>query len=182
MLDAAGFDWVVLETVGVGQVEVDIAAAADSTVVVTNPGWGDAVQANKAGLLEVADVLVVNKADRPGAADTEADLRSMLHLRPHASGSWMPPVVATSATERTGVETLVQAITDHRSWQLTEDRLGARRRERLARELERRILEEIADAVHKRMAEIGFTNTVERVWNRELSPSAAAEELRPSFG
>ncbi len=181
VLDAAGFDWIVLETVGVGQVEVDIAAAADTTVVVTNPGWGDAVQANKAGLLEVADVLVVNKADRPGAADTEADLRSMLHLRPHSAGSWTTPVVATSATERTGVDALVGAITDHRTWQLAEDRLVARRRERLARELERRILEEIADAVHQRMAEIGFTQTVDRVWNRELSPSAAAEELRPSF-
>ena len=181
VLDAAGFDWIVLETVGVGQVEVDIAAAADTTVVVTNPGWGDAVQANKAGLLEVADVLVVNKADRPGAADTEADLRSMLHLRPHDASSWLTPVVATSATERTGVDDLVSAITGHRVWQQSEGRLVARRRERLARELERRILEEIADAVHQRLHQVGFDQTVERVWKRELSPSAAAEELRPSF-
>ena len=181
VLDSAGFEWIVIETVGVGQVEVDIAAAADTTVIVTNPGWGDAVQANKAGLLEVADVLVVNKADRPGAADTEADLRGMLAMRPHDASTWLPPVIATSATERTGVESLVRAISDHRTWQLAEGRLVIRRRERLAREIERRILEEVADAVHKRLEAIGFAHTVDRVWNRELSPSDAAEELRPSF-
>src|SRR5919205_1677812 len=80
VLDAAGKPWVLVETVGVGQVEVDVAGAADTTVVVVNPGWGDAVQANKAGLLEIADVFVINKADRDGANDTKRDLEQMLEL------------------------------------------------------------------------------------------------------
>src|SRR5206468_13030748 len=78
VLDAAGTPWVLVETVGVGQVEVEIAGAADTTLVVVNPGWGDAVQANKAGLLEIADIFVINKADRPGVGETERDLRNML--------------------------------------------------------------------------------------------------------
>ena len=100
VLDAAGWPWVVIETVGVGQVEVEVAGAADTTVVVVNPGWGDAVQANKAGLLEIADVFVINKADRPGADETRRDLERMLDLT--ARDGWRPPVVATDRGHRRG--------------------------------------------------------------------------------
>ncbi len=86
VLDAVGFPWIVIETVGVGQVEVEIAGEADTTVVVVNPGWGDAVQANKAGLMEVADVFVINKADRPGVDDARRDIEQMLELSPRATG------------------------------------------------------------------------------------------------
>ena len=104
ILDASGKPWVVIETVGVGQVEVEIAGAADTTIVVVNPGWGDGVQANKAGLLEIADLFVVNKADRDGVADTVRDLELMLDL----SGmmEWRPPVVQTIATRGEGIDEL----------------------------------------------------------------------------
>ena len=101
VLAATGYPWVILETVGVGQVEIDVMAQADTTVVVVTPGWGDAVQANKAGLLEIADVFVVNKADRPGADDAAHDLERMLKMSPTAG--WRPPVLCTTATTGAGV-------------------------------------------------------------------------------
>src|SRR5204862_175806 len=104
ILDAAGKPWIIIETVGVGQVEVEVAGAADTTVVVVNPRWGDGVQANKAGLLEIADVLVVNKADRDGAADTVRDLEMMLELA--GDRDWRPPIVQTVATDSRGVDDL----------------------------------------------------------------------------
>lgn len=113
LLDGLGFAEIVVETVGVGQAEVAIAAAADTTVVVVNPGWGDSVQAAKAGLLEVADVLVVNKADRPGADDTKRELIAMLQLGRRRQ--WSPPVVATVATEGSGTTELWEAIEGHRA-------------------------------------------------------------------
>ncbi len=112
-LDAAGYPWVLIETVGVGQVEVDVAGAADTTVVVVNPGWGDAVQANKAGLMEIADVFVVNKADRDGASETAHDLEGMLDLT--ARGAWRPPVVRTVGTTGEGADDLWAAVARHRA-------------------------------------------------------------------
>ena len=112
VLDAAGYGWVIVETVGVGQVEVEVAGAADTTVVVVNPGWGDAVQANKAGLMEIADVFVINKADRPGAGDTRRDQENMLALGAHREHR--PEVVETVATTGAGVAELWDAIRAHR--------------------------------------------------------------------
>ncbi len=126
VLDAVGFDPVVIETVGVGQVEVEIAGAADTTVVVVNPGWGDAVQAAKAGLMEVADVFVINKADRPGAGETRRDLSASLEMT--SGRDWKPPIVDTVATDGTGVAALVDAVDEHRSW-LEATGEGTRRRE-----------------------------------------------------
>ena len=125
MLDAAGFDVVLLETVGVGQVELEVAGVADTTVVVVNPGWGDEVQAAKAGLLEIADVFVVNKADRPGAREARSDLRLMLRTRPSAEGEWTPPILETVATEGTGIAEVVDAVWQHRAW-LEQARPGRR--------------------------------------------------------
>ncbi len=105
-LQCSGWPWVLIETVGVGQVEVDIAAMADSTVLVLNPGWGDAVQANKAGLMEIGDVFVINKADRPGCADTRKDLLSLLAQREGET----PPILETVATEERGIAALADAI------------------------------------------------------------------------
>lgn len=133
VLDAAGFPWVIIETVGVGQVEVDVADAADTTVVVVNPGWGDAVQANKAGLMEIADVFVVNKADRAGAEQTVHDLESMLDLT--AADGWRPPVVRTVATASSGADALWEAIARHRRHLLDTHELEARRRHRRRAEL-----------------------------------------------
>src|SRR5690348_7507807 len=116
VLEASGFDAVLVETVGVGQAEVDIAATADTTVVLLAPGMGDGVQAAKAGVLEIADVLVVNKADRDGADDTVRELRRMISTVAHEAGAWRPPVVKTVATSEGGIAELVEAIDKHKAW------------------------------------------------------------------
>lgn len=138
LLDAVGMPWVLIETVGVGQVEVEIAGEADTTVVVVNPGWGDAVQANKAGLMEIADVFVVNKADRPGVRDTIGDIERMLSLR--TRDGWRPPIISTVATTGDGVDELWQAMRDHGDWSVESGQRELRRAKRLETEL-RRMLE-----------------------------------------
>ena len=134
VLSAVGMPVVLVETVGVGQQEVEVAAATDTTVVVVNPGWGDAIQANKAGLLEIADLFVINKADRPGARETRRDLELMLDLT--ELGAWRPPIVETVATTGDGVDELWDdhrpATGDHLIDRGTLDEL--RRRRRLAGE------------------------------------------------
>jgi LAO/AO transport system kinase len=134
ILDAAGYEHILVETVGVGQAEVDVAAATDTAVVVLAPGFGDAVQMAKAGILEVADVFVVNKADREGAAQVIRDLRQMLHLG--AARAWDPPVLETVATEGRGVDQVRQAIADHVAWLRSSGERARKRRARLRREVE----------------------------------------------
>ncbi len=134
VLDAAGYDEVIVETVGVGQAEVDVAAATDTAVVVVAPGLGDAVQMAKAGILEIADVFVVNKADREGADEVVRELRQMLHLG--AARVWDPPVLQTSAVEQEGIGELVAAVAAHREHLARSGELGAKRRARLLREVE----------------------------------------------
>lgn len=141
--DACGFDPVLIETVGVGQVEVDVAGTADTTVVVVNPGWGDAVQANKAGLLEVADVFVINKADRDGANDTRRDLELMLDLS-HVSGQedesgYRPPIIMTTATDGDGVDAMWDAVITHRAHLESTGGLDRRRASRFRYEVRSRL-------------------------------------------
>ena len=143
VFDAVGFDPVIIETVGVGQVEVDVVGAADTAVVVVNPGWGDAVQANKAGLLEVADVFVINKADRAGANDTRRDLELMLDLS-HVSGQedesgYRPPIVMTTATDGDGITEVWAAVQAHRAHLDATGNLAARRAARLRYEVQSRV-------------------------------------------
>lgn len=141
VLAASGFDPVVIETVGVGQVEVDITAAADTTVVVVTPGMGDAVQANKAGLLEVADVFVVNKADQPGANDTRRDLELMLELS-HVTGQenadYRPPIVMVNSLDGTGIDEVARRIEEHCAYLDDSGRRHARRCRRVRFELANR--------------------------------------------
>jgi LAO/AO transport system kinase len=134
VLDASGADLVVVETVGVGQAEVGVATAADTTVVVVAPGWGDAIQASKAGILEIADVFVVNKADRDGAAEAVRDLEIMLKLGPELD--WTPPVVRTSTQTHDGIDDLWEAIERHRKHLESTGELDRRRRRRILREVE----------------------------------------------
>jgi LAO/AO transport system kinase len=134
ILDAAGFDLVIVETVGVGQAEVDVAAATDTTLVVVAPGWGDHVQVAKAGILEIADVFVVNKADREGADAAARDLRQMVRAGTGDRG-WTPAVVATTAARGEGLGELWDAIDEHRAWLEVDGRAEALRVERLAREV-----------------------------------------------
>lgn len=176
VLDATGWPWIVVETVGVGQVEVDVAGAADTTVVVVNPGWGDAVQANKAGLLEIADVFVINKADRPGATETRRDLERMLDLS-NPSG-WRPPIVATAATTGDGVAELWSVITEHRAHQIDTGDLEARRRERVSDEL----TEIVAALLRERAKEAAgqhLDQLATQVAARTIDPWTAAQELLP---
>jgi LAO/AO transport system kinase len=175
ILDAAGKPWIIIETVGVGQVEVEVAGAADTTVVVVNPRWGDGVQANKAGLLEIADVLVVNKADRDGAADTVRDLEMMLELA--GDRDWRPPIVQTVATDSRGVDDLWRAVLDHRAYLEAEGRLEHRRDERLREELRAIVHERLRAGAEERCHGERFDRLVAQVAARELDPYAAADQL-----
>jgi LAO/AO transport system kinase len=175
VLDAAGKPWVIVETVGVGQVEVEIAGAADTTVVVVNPGWGDGVQANKAGLLEIADVLVVNKADRPGTADAVRDLELMLELA--GERDWRPPIVETVATEGKGIDDLWSAVCSHRAFLETDGGLDRRRAARLRDELRAIVHERLRANVEALCTGDRFEELLARVTARELDPHTAAETL-----
>jgi LAO/AO transport system kinase len=178
VLDGAGKPWVIVETVGVGQVEVEVASATDTTVVVVNPGWGDGVQTAKAGLLEVADVLVVNKADRPGREATERDLAQMLELA--GARDWQPPIVAAVATEDQGVDDLWAAVNRHREFLLTDGRLEERRARRVRAELRSIVAARLSERAGAVCAGDEFESLVAKVQARALDPYAAADVLLPS--
>jgi LAO/AO transport system kinase len=175
VLDAAGKPWVIVETVGVGQVEVEVAGAADTTVVVLTPGWGDAIQANKAGLLEVAEVLVVNKWDRPGGDETVRDLRQMLEWS--GPRDWHPPIIETVATTGQGVDELWDAVLAHRAHLSEGERLEARRRDRLRDEIRALVAERLGRRADAICVGPGFDDLVARVAAREVAPDVAADGL-----
>ncbi|MFP5320826.1 MAG: methylmalonyl Co-A mutase-associated GTPase MeaB [Acidimicrobiia bacterium] len=177
VLDAAGFPWVLVETVGVGQVEVEIVGAADTTVVVVNPGWGDAIQANKAGLMEIADVFVVNKADRPGADETRRDLEGMLDLTMPAEGAWRPPVLDAVATEGTGVAELWDTVQAHREHLERSGELERRRGRRACEELTRIVAERLLARARQASEGDRFEQLLDEVERRGTHPWAAADEL-----
>ncbi|MGB3443920.1 MAG: methylmalonyl Co-A mutase-associated GTPase MeaB [Actinophytocola sp.] len=178
VLDAAGFDVVLIETVGVGQSEVDIVALADTTVVLLAPGMGDSIQAAKAGILEVADVFVVNKADRDGADQTVRDLKHAMSLgRRELGPSWRQPIVRTVASEGEGVDELVAALDSHHEWLVAHDELAVRRVHRAEREIE-------AIAVTALRARLGsvhggeaLSRLAKQVAAGETDPYAAADQL-----
>ncbi|MCU1451053.1 MAG: putative metallochaperone MeaB [Acidimicrobiales bacterium] len=175
-LDAAGVPWVLVETVGVGQVEIEIAGAADTTVVVVPPGSGDAMQASKAGLLEAADVFVVNKADRPGAAETRRDLEFMLHLSP-ADDGWTPPIVSTIASTGEGIDDLWTAVEEHRTFLTEHGLLEKRRAQRLAEELRHVVSQRVEQRAYERCQGPDFDRLLNDVTERRLDPYAAAGRL-----
>jgi LAO/AO transport system kinase len=176
VLGAVGYPIVLIETVGVGQVEIEIAGAADTTVVVVNPGWGDAVQANKAGLLEVADVFVINKADRPGVAEVHRDLEAMLDM--HTSpGPWRPPIVETVAAKNEGGDKLWEAIAAHRAHMIETGELERRQAKRAAAEVREIIVRTLeAEAIAALNSDAGKT-LCDRVTDGEIDPHAAAEQI-----
>ena len=173
ILDAAGYDLVVVETVGVGQAEVDVAAATDTAVVVLAPGLGDAVQMAKAGILEVADVFVVNKEDREGAGEVVRELHQMLHLG--ATREWDPPVLTTTATTRDGLDDLWNEIERHRTWATDAGELARKRRGRLLREVEALAAERFKVAAVARLE--SDDSLVADLDQRRLDPYRVAEEL-----
>jgi LAO/AO transport system kinase len=177
VLDAVGFTWVMVETVGVGQVEVEIAGAADTTLVVVNPGWGDAVQASKAGLLEIADVFVINKADRPGADEARRDLEHMLDLASLPPDAWRPPIVATVASTGGGIDDMLAGIGAHREWLGHDGRLEAKRAARLRDELVGILSERVVERVRGLRSGDDFARVQTAVAAREVDPWTGADEL-----
>ncbi len=198
VLEAAGFPRILVETVGVGQAEVEIARTAHTTVVVEAPGMGDEVQAIKAGVLEIADILVVNKADRPSASRTAAALEMMLQMGQgtartvwhhgqlmsleapapqEGSPSWEVPVLRTIATTGDGVEALHQALERHREWLLETGHWERREQVRMARAVESRVLAALGRQLQQRLPDGDLAALVAQVSRREMDPHTAAETL-----
>ena len=170
VFDAFGFNPIIIETVGVGQVEVDVASAADTVVVVVTSGWGDAVQANKAGLLEIADLFVVNKADRPGASDARRDLELMIDLS-QLTGQTVrrPEIVMTTATEGEGLDKFKKAIFEHREFLFEEEQISVRRSKRWKAEVGSRLDYLISEIVKE---------SIENLEEKEgSSPGSVAREI-----
>lgn len=198
IFDAAGFDKIIIETVGAGQSEVDIARLAHTTLVVEAPGLGDDIQAIKAGILEIADILVVNKADRPGVEMTEKALKSMLelahpvqHIFQHhgiamdvsvpagetQTQSWIPPLQRTVSTEGTGIPELVEAIARHVAYLTQSGDWSVRERTRLEVELDALIREELVERFRRDVPMEQYQNALEKIVRRELSPGEAVKLL-----
>jgi LAO/AO transport system kinase len=175
-LDAAGFDKILIETVGAGQAEVDIASTAQTVLVIEAPGLGDDVQAGKAGILEVADVVIVNKADQPNVENTVRALRSSLELAPEIA-AWKPPLLQTVATEGTGIEELAAAIDQHRDYLLSSGVMQTRERERLRHELSTRVRDLLLEKLVTHRGQGHFETAVEKILARELDPGSAARQL-----
>jgi LAO/AO transport system kinase len=177
LLDAVGRPWTLIETVGVGQVEVEIAGKADTTVVVVNPGWGDSVQANKAGLMEIADIFVINKADRKGVEETRRDLEQMLELSDLAHDVWHPPIVPVVAINNEGVAEYWEAVVAHRAAIEASGELARRRKFRVG--------EELREIVARRLELRARQLTTGDRWDRlqadvaelRLDPWSAADEM-----
>jgi LAO/AO transport system kinase len=194
VLDAAGFDYVLIETVGAGQSEVDIARTAYSTVVIDAPGMGDDIQAIKAGILEIADILVVNKADRPGVENTVRALRTMLDLghrmrmvphhgtllpqdAPPELDFWNVPILKTVATEYSGVEALADAIDQHRAYLRESGVIEDRERQRVESELADRLRDALLARLIEQRTPAALEHIIERLVARELDPGSAVREL-----
>ncbi len=190
-LDAAGFQIILIETVGAGQAEIDIASNAHTTVVIEAPSMGDAIQANKAGILEIADILVVNKADIPGADTTVATLRLSLEMADSANAhvdiedragggresSWEIPVLETVATKGEGMPDLVEKIFAHREYLTTSGGWEIREGKRVRSQMESLLRDELVKRFLKGRPDGRFEDTVQMVVDRERSPAQAIEEL-----
>ncbi|CAN3982816.1 methylmalonyl Co-A mutase-associated GTPase MeaB [Kitasatospora purpeofusca] len=178
VLDAAGCDVILVETVGVGQSEVEIAAQADTSVVLLAPGMGDGIQAAKAGILEIGDLFVVNKADRDGADATARELNHMLGLgEARDAGAWRPPIVKTVAARGEGVDEVVEALEKHRAWLEEHGELEVRRRRRAAQEIEAIALAALRSRIGDLHGDRQLAALAEKVVAGELDPYGAADRL-----
>ncbi|MBP5890965.1 methylmalonyl Co-A mutase-associated GTPase MeaB [Streptomyces scabiei] len=178
VLDAAGCEVILVETVGVGQSEVEIASQADTSVVLLAPGMGDGIQAAKAGILEIGDVYVVNKADRDGADATARELNHMLGLgESRAPGDWRPPIVKTVASRAEGIDEVVEALEKHRAWMDERGVLADRRRARAAREVESIAVTALRERIGDLHGDRRLSALAERILAGELDPYRAADEL-----
>jgi len=177
LLDAVGKRWILVETVGVGQVEVEVAGRADTTVVVVNPGWGDSVQANKAGLMEIADVFVINKADRSGVDETRRDLEQMLDLSDLPPDTWRPPIVPVVATSATGVPEVWDAVLAHRTHAQASGVLERRRAHRAEDELRQIVVRRIEEIAKDIATGERWDQITDSVIAGNLDPWSAADQM-----
>ncbi|NNN20264.1 MAG: methylmalonyl Co-A mutase-associated GTPase MeaB [Acidimicrobiaceae bacterium] len=175
VLAAVKFPYVFIETVGVGQVEVEIVGAADTTAVVMTPGWGDSIQANKAGLMEVADLFIINKSDRDGTRETRRDIELMLEMS--SFEDWIPPIIETVATGGSGIEETFEAIESHREY-LERSGVGQKRREaRILDELNHIVQVEINRKVDQLISQPSFSAKKVELINGDIDPYSLAREL-----
>ncbi|HEV7964329.1 MAG TPA: methylmalonyl Co-A mutase-associated GTPase MeaB [Actinoplanes sp.] len=181
VLEGAGCDVVVVETVGVGQAEVEVASLADTTLVLLAPGMGDAIQAVKAGVLEIADVFVINKSDRPGADATYRDIQGMLSLGERGPGDWRPQVVRATAVKGEGIDEVVAAIDKHRAWLEKTGELRKSRERRAAVEVEAIALGTLRGRIGDLRDGTALSTLATRVADGALDPYAAAAELIASL-
>jgi LAO/AO transport system kinase len=182
VMDAYGRDIIIIETVGVGQDEVSIAGLADTTLLVEVPGMGDDVQALKAGVLEIADLLVINKADREGADRLANQIKTTMRLLPHAEGAWVPPIVKTVASDGKGIPELAAAIDSHRTFLLEKGRLETERRERLRAEILERARDLILKRLTRNLEENGALDRVlDDLMAHKSDPATAAQALSSEY-
>ncbi|HEX6338746.1 MAG TPA: methylmalonyl Co-A mutase-associated GTPase MeaB [Jiangellaceae bacterium] len=177
VLDAAGCDVVLIETVGVGQSEIEIAGLADTTVILLAPGLGDGVQAAKAGLLEVGDVYVVNKADREGADQVVRDLRGMIRLAERRPGDWRQPIVMTVGSRGEGVDELATEIDKHRAWLDGSGELDRRRHRRVREEIEAIAMTALRERFSQVHGDTRLDTLAKKVLAGELDPYSAADDV-----
>ncbi|MGP9018498.1 methylmalonyl Co-A mutase-associated GTPase MeaB [Streptomyces sp. BR1] len=178
VLDAAGCEVILVETVGVGQSEVEIASQADTSVVLLAPGMGDGIQAAKAGILEIGDVYVVNKADRDGADATARELNHMLGLgESRGPGDWRPPIVKTVAARSEGIDEVVEALEKHHAWMAERGVLAERRLARAAREVETIAVTALRERIGDLHGDRRLSALASRIVEGTLDPYAAADEL-----
>jgi LAO/AO transport system kinase len=181
ILDAFGKDFILIETVGVGQDEVDIVKTADTTLLISVPGLGDEIQALKAGIMEIGDIFVVNKADREGADRLVMELSLMLDLNPLAS-PWRPPIIKTIATTGEGIPELTEKILEHRQFLEKGKGLLHKRNERARGEIINLIEQEIAKYIHKMLKyDLSFDQVIEQVVAREKDPYSYARKVTEPF-
>jgi LAO/AO transport system kinase len=177
ILDAAGFDVILIETVGVGQAEVELASLADTTLVVVAPGMGDSIQAAKAGILEIADIFVVNKSDRPGAQEAVRDLRTMIAMTALPPGGWKPPIVSTTASSGDGIDDLAAALDRHAAWLRESGERDRRRTARAREEISAIAVTELRQRLGGLPGESHLEDLAARVASGDIDPYAAADEL-----
>ena len=181
VLDAAGYDIIIMETVGVGQSELDIAQAADTTVVVLVPESGDAVQAMKAGLMEIADFFVLNKSDRPGSDQATASMQTIFMMRDHDEKSWMPNIIKTIASENKGIEEIANEINRHKDY-LKTNKLFISKREKQTKNRIKNIVEnKLKEKLWSESAENSLNLSLEKVVLGDLSPYQIAENIIDNF-
>lgn len=181
VLDAAGYDFIILETVGVGQSELDIVQAADTTIVVLVPESGDSVQAMKAGLMEIADFFILNKSDRPGADQAVASLQTILMMKDHDEKSWMPGIIKTVASENKNMNEVIQEIERHETFMKDQNLFLTKREKQTKNRIKEIVENKIKEELWSESGEKSLNLALEKVILGNLSPYHIAEEIIENF-